>query len=570
VSAAPPPGFALPDFDPIADDAWLLRLGDRIDPVLNARVHRLAATIRAAEPAWLRDLVPGYASLGVFFDPDQGDADTVRRELAGFATAMPDAIAEDADRRAVEIPVVYGGEHGPDLDAAARELGLGSEALVARHAGGDYTVAMIGFAPGFPYLSGLDPALALPRMATPRTRVPAGSVAIGGAQTGIYPRESPGGWRILGRTPLRLFDPRRDPPALLSPGDRVRFRPVAANGLETQAQEDAASTTADAPATVLEVLAPGLLTTVQDPGRSGWRHLGVGGAGSLDPDAAALANAMAGNPADAAVLEISLQGPALRLSRPLRIAICGAEVDARFEDADGRRHAIPGQRPVDLPAGILHVATVVEGMRAWLALAGGIEVPPVLGSRSTDLRGGFGGLYGRQLRRGDRLPLGVAPQLHDAPPQVGSPGIPGWWIDPWADVAAGTPIRFVPSAHPAASGLAGRDWQVDPRSNRQGLRLAGAPLAQPVGDVVSAAVAPGTVQLPPDGQPIVLLADAQTTGGYPRLGHVASADLPRLAQARPGDRLRFEAIEPAAARRLRDDRRKVLARLRLALSGRLR
>lgn len=567
MSAARPRGFEQPAFELLADDAWLLRLGDRIDPGLNARVHRLAACVRAAAPPWLRDLVPGFASLGVFFDPDRCNADLVRRALEDIAALVPHAGAGAADGRTVDVPVVYGGECGPDLDAAARELGIGAEDLVARHAAGDYHVAMIGFAPGFPYLSGLDPALALPRLATPRTRVPAGSVAIGGAQTGIYPRESPGGWRIVGRTPRRLFDPQRDPPALLAPGDRVRFRQVAAGTVAPDARDDEAAPPDATPAGALEVLAPGLLTTVQDPGRSGWRHLGVGCAGALDRDAAALANAMVGNPADAAVLEISLQGPALRLSRPLRIAICGGAVDARFEDAGGRRHAVPGQRPVDLPAGILHVAAVAGGMRAWLALAGGIDVPMVLGSRSTDLRGGFGGLHGRQLRRGDRLPLGAAPQGAAAP--LDSPHVPGWWIDPWADVAPGTPIRFVPSGHAAAPDLAGREWQVDPRSNRQGLRLSGAALAPPAGDGVSAAVAPGTVQLPPDGQPIVLLADAQTTGGYPRLGHVAAADLPRLAQARPGDRLRFEAVDQAAAGRLRDRRRAVLARLRLALAARL-
>jgi KipI family sensor histidine kinase inhibitor len=123
----------------------------------------------------------------------------------------------------VEIPVAYGGEAGPDLESAAAELGMTPTQLAQRHAAGEYTVAMIGFAPGFPYLLGLDPALALPRLPTPRTAVPAGSVGIGGAQTGIYPRESPGGWRVIGCTPLALFDPAREPPALLAPGDRVRF-----------------------------------------------------------------------------------------------------------------------------------------------------------------------------------------------------------------------------------------------------------------------------------------------------------------------------------------------------------
>lgn len=211
-------------FEALADDAWLLRLGDGIDDAVNARVHRLAAQLRAQAPAWLRDLVPAYASLALFFDETAIDALAVKSWLSARC-AQPDAAAGEtrATQRLVDIPVVYGGDYGPDLERGAAELGLSAQELVARHSGGDYTVAMIGFAPGFPYLSGLDPALALPRLATPRTEVAAGSVAIGGAQTGIYPRPGPGGWRLLGRTPLVLFDVARAEPSLLQPGDRVRF-----------------------------------------------------------------------------------------------------------------------------------------------------------------------------------------------------------------------------------------------------------------------------------------------------------------------------------------------------------
>ncbi|WP_208456899.1 5-oxoprolinase subunit PxpB [Lysobacter solisilvae (ex Woo and Kim 2020)] len=216
-----------PLIEAIADDALLLRIGERIDPATNARVHALCGRIRARRPAWLLDLVPAYASVGVFFDPAQIGMEAVtawlRAQLAASSSAAPAATSAP---RTVEIPVVYGGEAGPDLDSAAAELGITAQELVQRHAAGEYVVAMIGFAPGFPYLLGLDPALALPRLATPRTSVPAGSVGIGGAQTGLYPRESPGGWRLLGRTPLALFDPAREPPALLAPGDRVRFLAV--------------------------------------------------------------------------------------------------------------------------------------------------------------------------------------------------------------------------------------------------------------------------------------------------------------------------------------------------------
>jgi KipI family sensor histidine kinase inhibitor len=212
------------EFEAIADDAMVLRLGDRIDASTNARVHALCERIRAQRPLWLHDLVPAYASVGAFFDPLLIGADALRTWLRTMLATLPaDAPETVAAARTIEIPVVYGAEAGPDLESAAAELGMTPSDLVSRHAAGEYTVAMIGFAPGFPYLLGLDPALALPRMATPRTSVPAGSVGIGGTQTGIYPRESPGGWRLIGRTPLTLFDPSRDEPALLAPGDRVRF-----------------------------------------------------------------------------------------------------------------------------------------------------------------------------------------------------------------------------------------------------------------------------------------------------------------------------------------------------------
>lgn len=223
----------------LADDAWLLHFGadaPPIDDATNARVHRAVARMRADAPAWLRDLVPAYASLAVFFDPDAIDALAVEGWLD--AQLADDSVTTDVGAsRCIEIPVVYGGDFGEDLDGAAAELGLSAAALAERHAAATYTVAMIGFAPGFPYLSGLDPALALPRLATPRTRVPGGSVAIGGAQTGLYPRESPGGWRLIGRTPLRLFNASRASPSLLSPGDRVRFIAIDAHAFARMAAE---------------------------------------------------------------------------------------------------------------------------------------------------------------------------------------------------------------------------------------------------------------------------------------------------------------------------------------------
>ena len=180
-------------------------------------VHRLHAALRALDPPGVTELVPGYRTLLVVADPEQaGSLEEVAAALPTIELPPAEAVAGDP----VEIPVRYDGE---DLDEVARLTGLGAEEVVRRHTAPTYTVAFLGFSPGFPYLVGLDPALEVPRRDTPRTSIPAGSVGLAGTQTGIYPTASPGGWRLIGRTEVTLFDPARDPPALLAPGGRLRF-----------------------------------------------------------------------------------------------------------------------------------------------------------------------------------------------------------------------------------------------------------------------------------------------------------------------------------------------------------
>lgn len=221
--------------EPLSEDALLLRFGESIDIALNAQVHAAAQRLRTTALTGVLDLAPAYASILLRFDPVAWDDGSDRPPHAQVGQALRAALehvpllaasADNAESRIVEIPVCYGGSHGPDLEALAAHAGISTGEVVARHGADVYTVAMLGFAPGFPYLLGLDPALHMPRRATPRTRVSAGSVAIGGAQTGIYPRELPGGWNLIGRTPLGLFDPRRERPCLLAPADRVRFRAI--------------------------------------------------------------------------------------------------------------------------------------------------------------------------------------------------------------------------------------------------------------------------------------------------------------------------------------------------------
>jgi inhibitor of KinA len=210
------------------DSLLTVALEPRIDPAINARAVAIAAAVRALGRAGVRDVVPAYASVGIHVDPTRVDLDELVAAIERVAAAMPPEIDTTA-ARLVTIPVAYGGTFGPDLQEVARFAGCSEAEVVSRHASRTYRVYMLGFMPGFPYLGLVDERIAAPRRASPRTTVPAGSVGIAGRQTGIYPTASPGGWQIVGRSPVRLFDLDRADPCLLLPGDAVRFEPVDAD-----------------------------------------------------------------------------------------------------------------------------------------------------------------------------------------------------------------------------------------------------------------------------------------------------------------------------------------------------
>jgi antagonist of KipI len=316
----------------------------------------------------------------------------------------------------------------------------------------------------------------------------------------------------------------------------------------------------------IDVLAPGMLTTVQDAGRQGLRHLGVGCAGALDAYSLDVANRLVGNDPGAAVLEVTLAGPRLRFGSATRIALCGADIDAHVGD-----RLLPCWHRIDLPAHTeLAIGHCRRGARAYLAIAGGIGVPRVLGSASTDLRGGFGGLDGRALRGGDRLALGIAEVV-----DTREIAIAPWWIDATPDLDFDLPAiaRVLPGSDAVSPShtLFTQPWRISSHGDRQGLRLEGTALAPAdARERISEPVVPGTVQLPPDGQPIVLLADAQTHGGYPRIGHVIAADLPRLAQLRPGEILHFAPVTPMQAHAARREQRQRLRRIGFAIDCKTR
>ena len=596
-----------------AGDAALLLAAD-------GRADALAAAIVSQRYDGVLDVVPGADTVLVTTEPGRAD-------LAGLAervAALEPPAAGPAATALAEIPVIY---DGPDLAEVARLTGLPPAEVVARHAAAEYRVGWLGFSPGFGYLTGLDPALAaVPRLAEPRVRVPAGSVAIAGGLAAVYSQTSPGGWRLLGRTSAMLWDADREPPALLSPGMRVRFRAVdempdasppahrapparpgaadvvaapgatgvvaapgaadvvaapgaagVATGLgaaDVVAGPGAAGEVAaqETPGVAVEVIRPGPLATVQDLGRPGYAHLGVPLSGAADQASLRLANRLVGNPDGAAGLELTLGRAMLRFTAAARVAVTGATATVTVTGPDGTdltgtdltgtgltgtdlagtdlagtdlagtglaaeagRVAGAG-RALDVPAGgVVRIGAPAIGLRSYVAVRGGIDAAPVLGSRSADVRSGLGPA---PLRAGDLLPVGTPGPPPAGPPAPAPRALPG----------PGQPaeLRVIPGprddwfAPGALDLLCGDTYVVTPASDRIGLRLDGPALPRAHGDELpSEGMVTGSLQVPAGGQPILLLADHGSTGGYPVIAVVASADIGLAAQLRPGSKIRF-------------------------------
>jgi KipI family sensor histidine kinase inhibitor len=494
--------------------ATSLQLDEPPSPATSRRLARLRERLARSAPPEVRDVVPGFASLLIEHRPTL----TPRTLHAWLAHAGEAGDGETSDRLRT-LRVAY----GLDADTAELEaaLALPFDSIARLHREHEATVAFVGFTPGFPYLAGLPEALALPRRERPRTRIPAGAVAIAAGRGGVYPAASPGGWWVLGRTDAVLFDPYRDEPAWLAPGDRLRFEPVRPSDLAPAgATAPPPREALDAPA--LEVLdaVPGSASLQAAP-RHGGGHLGLAQTGALDPLARDAANAMVGNARGAAVMEAIGQPVTMRAEEERLAAVAGGGMALAL---DGR--PVAAWRAFRWPKGsVLELLPdrAVRGRTAVLAVAGGLLGERWRGSDSTDVRAGAGGSR-RWLAPGDRIALGGAPPR----PAVPHPGRPRH------------PERIALRLHPgpqydagAFDALVSRAFRLDD-ADRTGARLDGPPLAE-LPTVESDGSPLGALQIPPDGHPIVLLNDRGRTGGYPKPAVVDPRDLWRLAQARAGD-----------------------------------
>ncbi|WP_104175547.1 5-oxoprolinase/urea amidolyase family protein [Arthrobacter sp. Y81] len=481
----------------------------------------------------------------------RADSPAAARRMGALLMELDLTAPVRQDGGLVYIDTVYDGE---DLAEVGRLTGLGTEGVIEAHTGQVWTVAFAGFAPGFGYMVGENQVLEVPRRSSPRTAVPAGSVALAGNYSAVYPRKSPGGWQLIGRTGARMWDLDRDEPALASPGHRVQFRAV--RDVVTMAPESAASGAAPAstvpaqePASGLRIVSPGLQSLIEDLGRHGHSALGVSAAGALDRASLRRANRLVGNAASAAAIESVAGGLRVQAVGDQVVAVAGAPsaltVDSPSDagsdsdpDEPARQRTVPMATPFALHDGeILTLGAPEAGFRSYLAVRGGVDAAPVLGSRSTDTMSGIGPAplaAGQVLASGDVTESGVVghPELQ--------PDLPGDGVTV-LDIVLGPRADWFDEA--ALESLCGQDWVVKPQSNRVGMRLDGTPLERSrEGELPSEGTVAGAIQVPPEGLPVLFLADHPITGGYPVIGVVVDHQLDLAAQVPIGGSIRFRRV----------------------------
>jgi KipI family sensor histidine kinase inhibitor len=515
-------------------------------------VLALQASLRSSPIEGIEELLPAARTLMLRFDPERLAGERLEGALVAAWVRRETVAPSRAAGPLVEIPVCYDGE---DLAEVARLAGLTVDEVIRRHQASRFTVAFCGFAPGFAYLVGGDPALRVPRRATPRPQVPAGSVALGGVYCGVYPQATPGGWQLIGRTPMAMWDPGRDPPARLTPGMRVRFREIGAGEPDFASAPVAAETPRAPPLGAppvgphIEVTAAMLPALVQDLGRPGHAHLGVAPSGAADRSALQAANRVVGNPPGLPCLEIALGSVAFRCrgdpGDSIVVAVAGAAVSITVQRAAGERsEGALGQAITLGPGDGVMLGYPARGLRSYLAVHGGFDVPFSLGSASRDTLAALGpapvvkgttlavarapaSVAGAAVRGGADRPRGTAPPL----PASGDTLVLDIHLGPRAD-------RFTDAAIAA---LCDQVWRVTPQSSRAGLRLRGeqALARHDAAELASEGVVRGAIQVPHDGQPVLLLADHPLTGGYPVIAVVAEHHLDLAGQVPPGAGIRF-------------------------------
>ena len=485
----------------------------------------------------IEEIIPAARTLLIRFQPMQ----TSMAQLAKKIVQRPLNQRSVRTGKQVTIPVHYNGE---DLPAVAELMGIDIQDVIRRHQECTWNVAFTGFAPGFAYMVSDTGGWQTPRRSTPRTRIPAGSVALAGEFSGIYPQASPGGWQLIGQTELQMWDLARKQPALLLPGSQVQFvdGSLGSQIISLPARAEPQTPPVNESAT-LTVLATGLQTLWQDDGRGGKAALGLSESGSMDKTAQHTANRIVGNPAHLPCLEITQGGFRATANGDVVLSITGAPCPLTLKTAEGVRYSVESYRPLNLAAGDeIHLGTPTRGLRSYLAVRSGFVVQQILGSGARDSLAQVGP---DPICVGDILQTGAHPHcnavLLEELPVFGLPAV-GETVT--LDIILGPRTDWFTAQ--AVERLTAQEWSVTPQSNRIGLRLAGEQqlerrLHQ---ELPSEGTCSGSIQVPASGQPVLFLHDHPLTGGYPVIAAVAEYHLDLAGQIPPGAAIRFNIIQP--------------------------
>jgi KipI family sensor histidine kinase inhibitor len=500
-------------------EGFYIRFAEQLDIEANQKLQALSNRLLEHPLPGVTDVFPAYVNLYVEFDANQVARETVKTWVRSNLADLKMGLEINANTgREVEVRVRYDGE---DLEWIAAQTGLSVEDVIITHSSPSYWVFAVGFVPGQPFLGVLPEILRLPRRPTPRKRVEAHTVAMAIAQTGIYVLPTPGGWHLLGTALEATYDPRREKPFLLEPGDRVKFVP--SDG-PTPPEPAALEMLPLEPANpVFRVDRPGVLDLIVDAGRFMGGRYGMARSGPMDARSARLANAVVGNPHGAPLLELTLTGPKLTVLSDAVLGLAGFGMNAFVNFS-----AVPNLESFAVHAGDqVSFKPNPNGARSYLAIAGGFESRAFMDSRSTDLTGRIG----RALQKGDLLGTNQSSK-----PRVGY-SVRGFKLP--EQTGGQTVIRLQPGPQAtleALTALGSGEFTVT-SPDRMGVQLEGPKI--PGGELISEATPMGGVQVTPSGNPILLLNDRGRIGGYSKPAVIDPRDLHLVAQLRPAAKVRF-------------------------------
>lgn len=511
-------------------DSFLIELSDLTETMA------LFRHLQHAKHVAIVDMIPAAKTILVQFNSLMIEQQQLTHWIAQQKIRCDDIVAG----REVIIDVQYDGE---DLISVAELLGMSTREVIQRHTEAAWQVAFIGFAPGFGYLIRPDqPFGSVPRLASPRKKIPAGSVGLAGEYSGVYPKESPGGWQLIGRTHEQMWDVHREFPAHLMPGNQIIFRDRTSQSVTVNIPKvfKQSSKNIQQGEAVLEILQSGMQTLLQDEGRVQQFSLGVGVGGALDKYAMHLANRCVGNPDNATVLEILNGGFKAKILAPMVIAITGAQGQVHVDYADGTSGFLPCSKAVALDQGdVMQIAQPTHGLRHYVAIRGGIAAEPILGSTSFDTLAELGTTplkAGDQVHVADLAVQAVADieSIAQTLPQAGDVVELDFVLGPRTD-------WFKPESLDL---LFEQTWLVTNEINRIGLRLKGEYALQRCveKELPSEGTCVGALQVPPNGQPVLFMNDHPLTGGYPVIGAVANDHLDLVAQIPSGCLIKFKKV----------------------------